>query len=269
MSHELRTPLNAIIGFSEVIRDQLFGPDQARYIDYAVDIHESGRHLHELINDVLDVSKLEAGKRDLYEEELSLEEVVEASRNMVKSRAAEKALKLSITGIEALPRVWAEERAMIQILVNLLSNAVKFTPRNGEVRVEGWRTSDGELAISVADTGIGIAAEALPHIFAPFRQGDNSISRKFGGTGLGLAITRRLVDLHGGRIDIVSKLEEGTTITIFLPAERVISEEEPVSPAPGQAQASGQSQSSGADALDRPAGLGPHRNSANRTAAIS
>jgi PAS domain S-box-containing protein len=263
MSHELRTPLNAIIGFSEVIRDQLFGPDPARYIDYAIDIHESGRHLHELINDILDVSKLEAGKRDLYEEELSLDEAIKASLNMVTSRASEKAVKLSTTGVDRLPPIWAEGRAMIQILVNLLSNAVKFTPRNGQVRVEGWRTSDGAIAVSVADTGIGIAPEALPHIFEPFRQGDNSISRKFGGTGLGLAITRRLVDLHGGRIDVVSKPDEGTTITVFLPAERVVAEDEPAPAATDRPHASG------ADVRDRSAGPGAQRNGVNHTAAIN
>jgi PAS domain S-box-containing protein len=224
MSHELRTPLNAIIGFSEVIRDQLFGPDQARYVDYAVDIHKSGRLLHDLINDILDMSKLEAGKHVLYEEELSLANVVDVSLNLVRSRAMEGAVRLSVNDIAALPQVWAEERALTQVLVNLLSNAVKFTPRNGQVRVEGRRGAEGEIAISVADTGIGISAENLPHLFAPFRQGDNSISRRFGGTGLGLAITRRLVDLHNGRIEIASELGKGTTVTVFLPADRIIAE---------------------------------------------
>jgi PAS domain S-box-containing protein len=222
MSHELRTPLNAIIGFSQVIRDQLFGSDQTRYVDYARDIHESGLLLLDLINDILDVSKLEAGKHVLYEEELGLDNVVNVCLNIMKSRAAEGAVKLSAVGFEALPRVWAEERGMKQVLLNLLSNAVKFTPRNGTVRMEGSLTKHGEIAIAVIDSGIGIAPDVLPHLFRPFRQGDNSISRQFGGSGLGLAISRRLVELHGGRIEVESEPGKGTKVTLTLPAERVV-----------------------------------------------
>jgi len=222
MSHELRTPLNAIIGFSQVIRDQLFGSDQTRYVDYARDIHESGLLLLDLINDILDVSKLEAGKHVLYEEELSIGGVVNVCLNIMKSRAAEGAVKLSSSGFETLPRVWAEERGMKQVLLNLLSNAVKFTPRNGTVKIEGGLTKDGGVAIAVVDTGIGIPPDVLPHLFRPFRQGDNSISRQFGGSGLGLAISRRLVELHNGRIEVQSEPGKGTTVTITLPAERVI-----------------------------------------------
>jgi PAS domain S-box-containing protein len=227
MSHELRTPLNAIIGFSQVIRDQLFGPDQVRYVDYARDIHESGHLLLDLINDILDMSKLEAGKHVLYEEELQVGNVVEICLNIMKSRAIEGAVKLTTEGLERLPRVWAEERALKQVLLNLLSNAVKFTPRGGQVHVDGKLTDEGEFAIAVSDTGIGIPSDVLPHLFAPFRQGDNSISRRFGGSGLGLAISRRLVDLHGGRIEVASKPGDGTTVTILLPADRVISPPEP------------------------------------------
>jgi PAS domain S-box-containing protein len=222
MSHELRTPLNAIIGFSQVIRDQLFGSDQSRYVDYARDINESGLLLLELINDILDVSKLEAGKHVLYEEELAIGDVANVCMNILKSRAAEGAVKLSATGFEALPRVWAEERGMKQVLLNLLSNAVKFTPRNGSVKIEGGLTKEGEVAIAVIDTGIGIAPDVLPHLFRPFRQGDNSISRQFGGSGLGLAISRRLIELHNGRIEVTSEPGKGTVVTITLPAERVI-----------------------------------------------
>ena len=224
MSHELRTPLNAIIGFSQVIRDQLFGSDQSRYVDYARDINESGLLLLELINDILDVSKLEAGKHVLYEEELSTGAVVDVCLNIMKSRAAEGAVRLSASGFGALPRVWAEERGMKQVLLNLLSNAVKFTPRNGSVRLEGGLSKDGEITIKVIDTGIGIAADVLPHLFRPFRQGDNSISRQFGGSGLGLAISRRLIELHNGRIEVASEPGKGTTVTVTLPAERVISD---------------------------------------------
>jgi len=201
MSHELRTPLNAIIGFSQVIRDQLFGSDPGRYVDYARDINESGLLLLELINDILDVSKLEAGKHVLYEEELldrrrgrGLHEHHEIPRGRGRGQALGRRLQRAAA-------VWAEERAMKQVLLNLLSNAVKFTPRNGSVKVQGRLTKDGEIAVAVIDTGIGIAPDVLPHLFAPFRQGDNSISRQFGGSGLGLAISRRLVELHDGRIE--------------------------------------------------------------------
>jgi PAS domain S-box-containing protein len=224
MSHELRTPLNAIIGFSQVIRDQLFGADQTRYVDYARDIHQSGLLLLELINDILDVSKLEAGKHVLYEEELAIGDVVNVCLNIMKSRAAEGAVKLSAAGFEALPRVWAEERGMKQVLLNLLSNAVKFTPRNGTVKIAGGLTQKGEIEIAVVDTGIGIPPDVLPQLFRPFRQGDNSISRQFGGSGLGLAISRRLVELHNGRIEVASEPGKGTTVTITLPAERVIAD---------------------------------------------
>jgi PAS domain S-box-containing protein len=224
MSHELRTPLNAIIGFSQVIRDQLFGSDQTRYVDYARDIYKSGDMLLELINDILDVSKLEAGKHILYEQELALGEVVDVCLNIMKARAAEGAVKLSASGFDSLPLVWAEERGMKQVLLNLLSNAVKFTPRNGSVSVEGRVTATGEIAIAVIDTGMGIAPEVLPHLFRPFRQGDNSISRQFGGSGLGLAISRRLIELHNGRIEVQSEPGKGATVTVTLPAERVIAD---------------------------------------------
>jgi signal transduction histidine kinase len=207
-----------------VIRDQLFGADQTRYVDYARDIHQSGLLLLELINDILDVSKLEAGKHVLYEEELAIGDVVNVCLNIMKSRAAEGAVKLSAAGFEALPRVWAEERGMKQVLLNLLSNAVKFTPRNGTVKIAGGLTQKGEIEIAVVDTGIGIPPDVLPQLFRPFRQGDNSISRQFGGSGLGLAISRRLVELHNGRIEVASEPGKGTTVTITLPAERVIAD---------------------------------------------
>jgi signal transduction histidine kinase len=227
MSHELRTPLNAIIGFSQVIRDQLFGPDQARYVDYARDIHDSGDHLLDLINDILDMSKLEARKHQLYEETLSLAEVLEDCRRMNSARAAEGAVKLSTADLSSLPRVWAEERAMKQVLNNLISNAVKFTPRGGSVRIEGAMTEGGEACLTVRDTGIGIASESLPHLFLPFHQGDNSTSRRYAGTGLGLAITKHLVELHGGRIVVESGVGEGTAVRVFLPPERLVVDSKP------------------------------------------
>jgi signal transduction histidine kinase len=224
MSHELRTPLNAIIGFSQVIRDQLFGPDQARYVDYARDINDSGQMLLDLINDILDLSKLEAGKQVLYEETLSLAQVIDDCRKIIAPRASEGAVRIGIGDFEGFPKVWAEERALKQIVINLLSNGVKFTPRGGSVQVEGAMTEEGEVRIAVRDTGIGIAAEMLPHLFRPFHQGDNSTSRRYDGTGLGLAITRRLVELHGGRIEIQSEVGAGTTVLVTLPAERLITD---------------------------------------------
>jgi len=227
MSHELRTPLNAIIGFSQVIRDQLFGPDQTRYVDYARDIYDSGQMLLDHINDILDLSKLEAGKQVLYEETVTLAQAVDDCRKIIAPRAAEGAVKIGVGDFRDLPKVWAEERALKQIFTNLLSNAVKFTPRGGSVDVEGAMTGNGELCLVVRDTGIGIASDVLPHLFLPFHQGDNSTSRRYDGTGLGLAITRRLVELHGGRIEIESELGQGTTVKVFLPAERLIVDSKP------------------------------------------
>ena len=225
MSHELRTPLNAIIGFSEIIRDQRFEPVSPRYVEYARDIFNSGKMLLNLIKDVLDMSKLEAGKQILLEELALPNEVIESCVTMVKERAAEDNVALTADYRIDQPDIWVDEQAIKQVLLNLLSNAVKFTPGGGRVTIRSRVTAGGEFEIAVADTGVGIAPDVVPQLFAPFQRGDNRISRKFAGTGLGLAISRRLMELHQGRIEIDSTPGKGTTVTMVLPAERVVRRE--------------------------------------------
>jgi two-component system cell cycle sensor histidine kinase PleC len=218
MSHELRTPLNAIIGFSEVIGSALFGPLDARYRDYAQDIHGSGHHLLRIINDLLDLSKVEAGRLELRDTPVPLASTFETCRRMVCDRAAAAGVDLDFrpTNLE----VSADELRLEQVLLNLVSNAVKFTPSGGHVTVSAILALSGEVVISVADTGIGMAAEDIPRALQPFGQIDNSLARPHGGTGLGLPLAQRLIELHGGTMSIDSELGKGTTVTVVLPAER-------------------------------------------------
>lgn len=214
MSHELRTPLNAIIGFSEVMEREMFGPlGSSRYQEYAGLIHESGSHLLELINGLLDMSKIEAGKFDLYEELFELGEVTQGAARFV-SLAAERAgviLKVSVTPQAKL--AFADKRAVKQILVNLLSNAIKFTPPGGEVAVRAM-TEGASVLLIVADTGTGIAAEDLARLGKPYEQAS---SPGKGGTGLGLSLVKALAGLHGGEAMLASVLGEGTAVTVRLP----------------------------------------------------
>ena len=217
MSHELRTPLNAIIGFSEVMSQEIFGPvGNARYQEYTKLIHESGSHLLELINSVLDMSKIEAGKFELHEELFDLQEAASSAINFV-SQAAERAgvaLKLSVdAGAE---QIFADRRAVKQMLINLINNGVKFTPRGGEVRVTATVASTG-LAIAVADTGTGIAQKDLEKLGRPFEQVEGAQTRAKEGTGLGLALVRSLAALHGGKMALDSVLGLGTKVTVHLP----------------------------------------------------
>ncbi|MBI3452661.1 MAG: PAS domain-containing protein [Rhodospirillales bacterium] len=222
MSHELRTPLNAIIGFSEIIAKEMFGRlGSSKYIEYAQDIRRSGAHLLDVINDILDMSKIEAGRYDLDEQTIDLGPTINACLTMIRHRADEGGIELGAE-TERTPHLRADLRALKQVLLNLLSNAVKFTPRGGKIRV-AWRIEgDGSLTISVADTGIGIPKESIDRILEPFQQVDTTISRKYEGTGLGLSISRSLIRLHGGTICIESTSGVGTTVTIRFPAERVI-----------------------------------------------
>ena len=222
MSHELRTPLNAIIGFSELIRDQPSGPIAGQYVEYANDIHASGRHLLELINDVLDFSKIEADRFELAEERLELGKLVRACLTMITPRIRETSLCIDCDAASLRVFVIADRRAMKQVLLNLLSNAVKFTPPNGAVQVHAEPTPDGGVAVVIRDSGIGIDPVALAWLCEPFRQADASISRRFGGSGLGLAITTRLLRLHGGELCIDSTVDVGTTVRAVLPASRVL-----------------------------------------------
>jgi PAS domain S-box-containing protein len=226
MSHELRTPLNAIIGFSEVIKDQLFGPvGNGRYAAYAADIHASGAHLLAVIGDVLDLSRIETGKFDLEESTFDPAEAAAAAFTMVNRAAEIGAIRLDnrLAGDagKALPRLVADKRAIKQVLINLLSNAVKFTPRGGVVSLEAAAEPSGEFTLSVTDTGPGIAAERLGAIFDPFQNADSTQARQHGGSGLGLAISRKLMELHGGSLLLKSRLGHGATATARFPARRV------------------------------------------------
>ncbi|HAX92239.1 MAG TPA: hypothetical protein DCY07_08590 [Rhodospirillaceae bacterium] len=223
MSHELRTPLNAIIGFSEIIRDQLFGPvGQDQYIEYAGDIHDSGQLLLSLINDILDMSKIEAGKRDLAETVMGVEDIVRSVTRLVAARAKAGKVRLSMSVPPTLPFFRAEERAFKQILTNLLTNAIKFTPEGGSVTLSADLGKNGEMIIAVQDTGIGMTPEEIPVALAPFGQIESALSRKNQGTGLGLPLTRALVELHGGTLGLESEVGKGTTITLTFPKERVV-----------------------------------------------
>ncbi|MDP6345255.1 MAG: ATP-binding protein, partial [Alphaproteobacteria bacterium] len=212
-----------ILGFAQVIKVQYFGPDaQDKYVEYAADIERGGQHLLNIIDDILDLSKIEAGKMTLEETEVDIAEVVDECISMVSVRAQGASLKLDRHLAAGLPMVLADRRALKQILLNLIGNAIKFTPPGGRITVALSRRDDGELELSVSDTGIGIAAEQIDLIFMPFNQADVSWSRRIQGTGLGLPLTRELVELHGGRIELDSVVDVGTTVTITLPAARLL-----------------------------------------------
>jgi len=216
MSHELRTPLNAVIGFSEVLKERLFGELNEKQADYVNDIHVSGKHLLSLINDILDLSKIEAGRMELELAEFSLPAMLETAITLVRERASRHAIALSL---EVDPRLGAyngDERKLKQAMLNLLSNAVKFTPDSGSVRVAG-RLNGGSIEVSVADSGIGIAPEDQALVFEEFRQVGNDRVRQAEGTGLGLALAKRFVELHGGTIRLDSALGRGSTFTLVLP----------------------------------------------------
>jgi signal transduction histidine kinase len=223
MSHELRTPLNAIIGFSQIIKEQTMGPiGELRYADYANDILCAGEHLLALINNVLDISKIQAGKLSLKEEPIDLHETVQGSLAAVSAQALKNHVVLHVDLPANLPPVRADAVAMRQILINLLSNAVKFTPEGGEVTVSIEPEKDGGIALVIADTGIGMDEDEIVIALEPFRQVENALTKKYDGTGLGLPIARRLVELHGGRLEIASAKNIGTLIRAHLPPERVL-----------------------------------------------
>jgi two-component system cell cycle sensor histidine kinase PleC len=234
MSHELRTPLNAILGFSEVMKNEIFGPHTVpAYRDYSNDIHDSGQHLLGLINEILDLSRIEAGRYELNEEAVSLVFVVQDCHHLVKLRARNRGITIHEVFEPDLPRVWADERALRQIALNLLSNAVKFTPQGGEIWIKvGWTASGGQY-FSVKDTGPGIPEDEIPVVLASFGQGSNAIKSAEQGAGLGLPIAKSLVDLHGGTFTLKSKLRVGTEVIVALPPERVMAALAPLAePAP-------------------------------------
>lgn len=221
MSHELRTPLNAIIGFSSMLKGQIGGPLSEKYQSYAVDIHDSAAHLLMLINDLLDISKLEAGKMDVAEENMELSEVVNASVRLIRDKSADRRITITVTGIEETPPLYGDKRMLKQMITNLLSNAYKFNVDGGMITVTASFIPNIGLDLAVADSGIGIAEEDIGRIAQPFAQIENHMSRVYQGTGLGLAITKSMIELHGGNISIRSRQGEGTTVTLHFPPHRV------------------------------------------------
>ncbi len=225
MSHELRTPLNAILGFSEILMRELFGPlGNKKYRNYAGDIHESGHYLLEVINDVLDISKIEAGKIELAEEEVDLKDLVKTSVRLIQQRAREAKIELSVSADGEVPSLYVDERLVKQTLINLLSNAVKFTPKGGHVDLRVESDPDGSVTLRVSDTGIGIAEGDIEQILMPFGQIESAYSRKSHGTGLGLPLAKSFMELHGGTLEIHSKLQAGTEVIVRFPPERVRAE---------------------------------------------
>ncbi|MBX6320719.1 MAG: HAMP domain-containing protein [Rhodospirillaceae bacterium] len=223
MSHELRTPLNAIIGFSELMKSEVFGAlGDERYKAYATDICDSGVHLLQIINDILDLSKIEAARFELHDEALHLPDTARAAIRIINQRAADAGVEI-ITDIDRdLPALLADQRCVKQILLNLLSNAVKFTLAGGTITVRAKIAEDGAMHLEVADTGIGISERDLPKALASFSQVDSALTRKYQGTGLGLPLTMKLVELHGGCLRIESKVNVGTRVTAVFPKERVL-----------------------------------------------
>tara|TARA_R110002072_G_scaffold272718_1_gene432897 strand:- start:2967 stop:5108 length:2142 start_codon:yes stop_codon:yes gene_type:complete len=220
MSHELRTPLNAILGFSEIIAQQSFGPSNvAQYPEYAADIHASGEHLLDLINDILDIAKIEAGKMEIHPQPLNLHEILSSCLHMVRVRAQERGATVSLDVAQTTQMIFVDERAIKQMLFNLLSNAIKFSKAEDKIVVRAWLREDDWVVIQVEDTGIGIPADQLERITKPFEQVNNRYSREAGGTGLGLALVKALVGLHKGLIDITSVEGQGTVVTLCLPPQ--------------------------------------------------
>jgi two-component system cell cycle sensor histidine kinase PleC len=223
MSHELRTPLNAILGFSEVMKSEIFGAHAVdAYKDYSADIHNSGVHLLNLINEILDLSRIEAGRYELNEEPVSLVHVVADCHHLLKLRASSRGITIHEVFEQGMPKLWGDERAMRQVVLNLLSNSIKFTPPSGEIWLKaGWTASGGQY-LSVKDTGSGIAEDEIPIVLASFGQGSNSIKSAEQGAGLGLPIAKSLIDMHGGTFTLKSKLRIGTEVIITFPPERVM-----------------------------------------------
>ncbi len=223
MSHELRTPLNAIIGFSELMKHETFGPvGSTKYRDYADDINESGQHLLALINDVLDLSKVESGTDELHEENIEISEMANAVIKLVMEIARTGRVELELDMSDDLSMLQADERKVKQILLNLLSNSIKFTPDGGKVTLKIWSGAESGHVFQVIDTGIGIAVEDIPKALARFQQIDSGLNRNHEGTGLGLPLTKSLIEMHGGYLDLQSEVGVGTTVTVRFPAERIV-----------------------------------------------
>ena len=223
MSHELRTPLNAISGFSEIIEQELFGPlGDPHYNEYATDIHASGQHLLAIINDILDLSRIEEGQDELEESEAAIGDVINSCMPLVRERAAAAQIKITLDIADDLPQIILDVRRMKQILINLLSNAIKFTEPGGEI-IAGARIDEtGSMKVMVRDTGIGMKPEDIPKALETFGQIDSSLSRRYEGTGLGLSLAKQLTEAHDGELKITSELGVGTRVQIILPPERLV-----------------------------------------------
>ncbi|MGK2740108.1 sensor histidine kinase [Tepidicaulis sp. LMO-SS28] len=223
MSHELRTPLNAIIGFSDIIANEMFGPiSHPKYADYASDIRSSGSHLLSIINDILDLSKAEAGKLQLEERPIDPVDSLNQTMRMFRQRAAELEVRLSFRMQGDIPWIIADPRLFNQVAINLTSNALKFTPEGGSVKIELGRNSAGDLEFSVEDTGIGIKEGDISRVFEPFVQVESALSRTQPGTGLGLPLVRKIMALHGGSVDLQSMVGKGTRVVVTFPASRFV-----------------------------------------------
>lgn len=223
MSHELRTPLNAILGFSEVMKTEILGPHSIpTYKEYASDIHQSGEHLLNLINEILDLSRIEAGRYELNEEPVALTDIAEDGQRLLKLRAEKKGLHIRQAFAPNLSSIWADERAVRQICLNLLSNAIKFTPSGGTITITVGNTTDGGQYLGIRDTGPGIPEEEIPRVLKSFGQGSLAHETAEGGTGLGLPIVMGLVELHGGTFNLKSKLRQGTEVIATFPRKRVM-----------------------------------------------
>ena len=218
MSHELRTPLNAIIGFSDMLTNGSLTIDPQRRDEYAHLINESGHHLLAVVNGILDMSKIETGNFEIAPEPFAPAQVIDDCHHLLAFKAREQGITLAVDLPAGLPEIVADKRALHQIMLNLMSNAIKFSDRGGKITITAAADESG-LAIMVEDTGVGIDAEDIPRIGDPFFQARSSYDRRHAGTGLGLSIVKGLLALHGGRLDIVSRLGEGTKITIRLPAD--------------------------------------------------
>lgn len=238
MSHELRTPLNSIIGFSEMIMHERIGElGNAKYAEYAGDIHGSGSHLLQIINDILDLSKVEAGKLDLRKEKVDVDHITSACLSIVRERAREKEIDITTCIHPGLPPLLADELRVRQALINLVGNAIKFTPEGGSVIVEAAQTDDAQPYLKVMDNGIGIAAEDIEKAMEPFGQADGALNRRFDGSGLGLPLTKALVELHDGQFEIDSTEGVGTTVTLTFPQDPCAPHDTPDRLAPNLAAA--------------------------------
>ena len=222
LSHELRTPLNGIIGFSQLIENQAWGPiGNQQYLDCGNDINQCGQHLLSLINDILDLSKIESGKDDLQEQSVDISQLTDTVMILARQKAAEAKVTLGLDFAQGLPTLRADELKLKQVLINILTNAIKFTNSGGEVKLRAWSSKNDGYVLQVIDTGIGIAPEDIPKALSQFGQVDSDRNRHSEGTGIGLPISKALVELHGGSLDLQSELGIGTTVTVRLPAARI------------------------------------------------